>query len=397
MKQKVCKLFLLCVAIHLCDIATAQEFSIFAKQKVVVADVIDRNDRQLTDGVKRVIRQGIVDACTNSKDYEVYEVDVEEVKKHAMTNGQEPSFSSICKQIGQKADYIIFTSVKTTSSDLRAHDVKLILSASLFRISTASEVLSDIAIAEASSSSIISATTQLVSKLFGIEIEAKSQSQSQNQSQSQSPKLAPTVETPRSQVGNTPISVSASATSVSDEDNYRLAMSYAKEKEHEKAFEIFFELAQKGHLKSCHRLYYYYRDGKGGAEQNIEEAVHWCRIAADKGLPSAQYSMGVHHYKMQEYEEEVEWYLKAAEQGHSMAQNQLGNCYRKGRGVEKNYKTAICWYKKAADKGNRYALYNLGQCYENGLGVSRNFDKSRDYYRQAALKGHKGAMKKLEE
>lgn len=389
MKQKVYKLFLLCVAIHLCDIATAQEFSIFAKQKVVVADVIDRNDRQLTDGVKRVIRQGIVDACTNSKDYEVYEVDVEELKKHAMTNGQEPSFSSICKQIGQKADYIIFTSVKTTSSDLRAHDVKLILSASLFRISTASEVLSDIAIAEANSSSIISATTQLVSKLFGIEIEAKSQGQS--------PKPVPTVETPRPQVGNTQTPVSTSATSVSDEDNYRLASSYAREKEHEKAFEIFFELAQKGHLKSCHRLYYYYRDGKGGAEQNIEEAVHWCRIAADKGLPSAQYSMGVHHYKMQEYEEEVEWYLKAAEQGHSMAQNQLGNCYRKGRGVEKDYKTAICWYKKAADKGNRYALYNLGQCYENGLGVSRNFDKSRDYYRQAALKGHKGAMKKLEE
>lgn len=258
MKQKVYKLFLLCVAIHLCDIATAQEFSIFAKQKVVVADVIDRNDRQLTDGVKQVIRQGIVDACTNSKDYEVYEVDVEELKKHAMTNGQEPSFSSICKQIGQKADYIIFTSVKTTSSDLRAHDVKLILSASLFRISTASEVLSDIAIAEANSSSIISATTQLVSKLFGIEIEAKSQGQS--------PKPVPTVETPRPQVGNTQTPVSTSATSVSDEDNYRLASSYAREKEHEKAFEIFLELAQKGHLKSCHRLYYYYRNGKGGAE-----------------------------------------------------------------------------------------------------------------------------------
>lgn len=389
MKQKVCILLLLCVAVLLCGIATAQDFSIFAKQKVVVADVIDRNDRQLTDGVKQVIRQGIVDACTNSKDYEVYEVDVEELKKHAMTNGQEPSFSSICKQIGQKADYIIFTSVKTTSSDLRAHDVKLILSASLFRISTASEVLSDIAIAEASSSSIISATTQLVSKLFGIEIEAKSQGQS--------PKPVPTIETPRPQVGNTQTPVSTSATSVSDEDNYRLASSYAREKEHEKAFEIFLELAQKGHLKSCHRLYYYYRDGKGGAEQDIEEALHWCRIAADKGLSAAQHSMGVHHYKMQEYEEAIKWYLKAAEQGYSMAQNNLGNCYRKGLGTEKDYKTAVYWYQRAADRGSRAALYNLGQCYENGLGVSRNFDKSRDYYRQAALKGHKGAMKKLEE
>ena len=42
---------------------------------------------------------------------------------------------------------------------------------------------------------------------------------------------------------------------------------------------------------------------------------------------------------------------KAAEQGDAEAQNNLGRCYVKGDGVEKDEKEAAEWLRKAADQG----------------------------------------------
>lgn len=169
MRQGVYILFFLCVAMLLSSAATAQDFNIFAKQKVVVADIVDNNERQLSDGIKLVIRQSIVDAFVNSDSYEVFDVNMDEIKQQLVNSGKAIDFMNICKRIGQQADYIIFASVKTTSSDPRAQDVKLIINASLYRIATASEVLSDVVIATANSESIMFTTSQLVAKLLGVE------------------------------------------------------------------------------------------------------------------------------------------------------------------------------------------------------------------------------------
>ncbi len=60
MKRKIVVFLLLCVVTLLHEVATAQGLSIFAKQKVVIWDIIDRNDRPLDEssGQFRVLRGG---------------------------------------------------------------------------------------------------------------------------------------------------------------------------------------------------------------------------------------------------------------------------------------------------------------------------------------------------
>ena len=168
---------LLCVAMLAPSIASAQEFNLFAKQKVVVADIRDLNDRKLSDGVKHMIRQGIIDACANSDNYEVYEVNIDDIKRQLAASGQSASFSNICKKIGSKADYIIFTNVKLSTSDLGAQNISIYITSSLYRIATASEMRSQYIESQPTSQSLVSSTLQLVSKLLGVSTSGQSASQ----------------------------------------------------------------------------------------------------------------------------------------------------------------------------------------------------------------------------
>ena len=150
------------------DIASAQGFSLFAKQRVVVADVIDRSDRGLSPAVKTLIKQGLVDACAGSEDYEVLEVNIDDVKNQLKASGKPTNFQNICTQIGTKAEYIISTEVKLSTSEIAAQNVKIYISASLYRIAVASEVKSAYVEAQASEESILSATSALFSELLGL-------------------------------------------------------------------------------------------------------------------------------------------------------------------------------------------------------------------------------------
>ena len=54
--------------------------------------------------------------------------------------------------------------------------------------------------------------------------------------------------------------------------------------------------------------------------------------------------------------------LKAkAEQGLAEAQNKLGDCYRLGDGVTKDYAEAVKWYRKAAKQGHKGAKEKLDE------------------------------------
>ena len=55
----------------------------------------------------------------------------------------------------------------------------------------------------------------------------------------------------------------------------------------------------------------------------------------------------------------MEWYEKAAEQENKYAQYAIGNCYKRGHGVEKSYTKAVEWYKKAAEQGHEEAKKEL--------------------------------------
>jgi len=85
----------------------------------------------------------------------------------------------------------------------------------------------------------------------------------------------------------------------------------------------------------------------------------------------------------------------AAEQGRAKAQHNLGNKYRHGEGVARDYAEAAKWYRKAAEQGLAVAQYNLGLMHASGIGVPRNDIESYVWFLVAAATGHRRAKKSL--
>ncbi|KAF9276721.1 hypothetical protein BGZ88_001565 [Linnemannia elongata] len=82
------------------------------------------------------------------------------------------------------------------------------------------------------------------------------------------------------------------------------------------------------------------------------------------------------------------WYLEAAKQGDASAQFNLGDLFRLGLGVEVNQATAFTWYLRAADQGHAGGQCGLGHIYEYGLGVTRDYSVAMERYRKAAHQGY---------
>ncbi len=78
-----------------------------------------------------------------------------------------------------------------------------------------------------------------------------------------------------------------------------------------------------------------------------------------------------------------------AKQGDLAAQIELANGYRKGIGVNQDYKTAVKWFTLAAEQGNALAQYNLGQLYYLGKGVPENLVCAHMWANQASSNGFK--------
>lgn len=186
------KLFflLLGMAVLLPSVAVAQSFRIFAAQKIVVADVIDRNDRPLAPGVKKMIRQSIVDACTASEGYEVFEVNMDDIKRQLKASGKQPNFLNICQMVKRKAnaEYILFPEVRTNGTAVAStYGIKIYLDASLYRIDTESLVKSSRAEAGTDESSIMAAIDRMVGELLGVKVNRQMSQQTYQQPSYQQP------------------------------------------------------------------------------------------------------------------------------------------------------------------------------------------------------------------
>lgn len=70
--------------------------------------------------------------------------------------------------------------------------------------------------------------------------------------------------------------------------------------------------------------------------------------------------------------EGAKWLLAASRQNIPKAQAVLGNLYKEGIGVPKDYFQAIKWYRPAVDAGFLKANIGLGLMYFEGKGVSRD-------------------------
>lgn len=380
MCRKTFIVLLLCVAMLFPSIVSAQELSIFAKQKVAIADIIDKNDRPLSDAIKTVVQNGIRDAFVNSKDYDVFCINIDEISGQLKAKGQPTELSDICKEVGQRADFIVFTEILTSTSAFGAQNVEIIIISSLYRIATGSKILSDQVRTQPTEGSIRTGTAQLISNLFGV-----SMSGVESQKTPQTP----------------PATITDNQQQPSHETSYEIfkrADALYKQKRYEEAIPLFILAAEQNNADAQYALGACYRYGRG-VSQDYYEAVKWYQKAAEQGHRSAQYSMGLcysrGHGATQDNQEAAKWYRKAAEQGHPGAQCNLGHLYEKGDGVLLNYYEAAKWYRKAAEQGNKTAQCNLGLCYEYNRGVEQDYNEAVKWYRIAAERGFAKAQYRL--
>ncbi len=94
---------------------------------------------------------------------------------------------------------------------------------------------------------------------------------------------------------------------------------------------------------------------------------------------------------------DIEKILTIANEGNAEAQNDLGNRYRHGDGVTRDYQVAIMWYEKSANQGLSLAKINLGYMHDLGLGVPKNKEKAILLYLEAANALEPRGMIKLSE
>lgn len=89
------------------------------------------------------------------------------------------------------------------------------------------------------------------------------------------------------------------------------------------------------------------------------------------------------------YTKAISIWNKLANQGEDTAMHNIGYCYKKGLGTDKDISVAIKWWEKASAQNNASAKYELGLCYLYGTGVDKDYKKAWDYFDKSCWRGYK--------
>jgi TPR repeat protein len=130
-------------------------------------------------------------------------------------------------------------------------------------------------------------------------------------------------------------------------------------------------------------------------------ALREWRPLAEQGDAFTQYNLGQMYRKgkgvLQDYKTAVKWYTLAAEQGYADAQFNLGVMCDNGEGIPQDNKTAVKWWKLAAEQGDADAQSNLGVMYGMGKGVIQDYIYAHIWLSIAASSGEGGNASKNRE
>ena len=121
-------------------------------------------------------------------------------------------------------------------------------------------------------------------------------------------------------------------------------------------------------------------------EKRYQEAYHYYLIAAEDGNPAALRFICMlcwdnvlddiltkeqqFHYFLQYHEKEGPTYITYL----------LAQCYKDGRGVEKDLAKYVEYLSMVAVEGFSTGVIELAECYEEGIGVEQDYAKAFDLY-----------------
>ena len=140
---------------------------------------------------------------------------------------------------------------------------------------------------------------------------------------------------------------------------------------------------------------YFY--GRNGFTRNLNSAMQYWVMAADKNYANAQYRLGYLYREGKilptDDKQSFEWMKMAAENGHVAAQMVVGAQYEEGRGVARNLIEARRWYLRAAIKGNLLAKNNVAQLYR----LEKDCNNAKKWFESAIESGIASAKANLGE
>ena len=148
-------------------------------------------------------------------------------------------------------------------------------------------------------------------------------------------------------------------------------------------------------LLSC-----YYDKGKKGFTKDPYMAFAYCQKSSELGNIWSLAELGAYYSegKIGKYDnkEAFKLFSKAAEAGETWAMGKVGEFYLEGVVVQKDEKKGFSLiFKAAQDSGNDLAKYLLGDCYRYGKGVDKNEYEAFNWYEKAALLNNMNAIDKI--
>ncbi|CAO3592010.1 unnamed protein product [Absidia cylindrospora] len=140
-----------------------------------------------------------------------------------------------------------------------------------------------------------------------------------------------------------------------------------------------------------------------GTTANAQEAIRWLELSAHQGFTEAMeelatvYLRGVGNVG-KDYAKAHTICLLGMENNVVFCQAALGDIYRQGWGVERDYHKAFQFYQTAASHGDPYpyAQHMLGEMFLNGEGVPQDLAVAKEWYVMASNQCYEPSRHKLQ-
>ena len=141
-----------------------------------------------------------------------------------------------------------------------------------------------------------------------------------------------------------------------------------------------------------------FRTGDGPL-QDYNLAIHWYRLAAERGHVGGQYNLArMYDHGLgvrRDDAEAVRWYRRAAEQGEVHSQHHLAEMYRDGHGVPKDAQRSLEWFEVAARQGHAEIFPDLADAYQQGRGTAVDMRRAYLWWWLAAEGGDPEAIRRV--
>ena len=182
---------------------------------------------------------------------------------------------------------------------------------------------------------------------------------------------------------------------------------YGIEKNYSKAVELYRRAYEKDikEPSMINRIAQMYAAGDASLSKDMNEALRWWKVSADKGDREALSAVASYYENgygvPKNLEEAFKWHVKAAEKGSVWSLNKVANAYYYGSfGQKENPSEAAKWYEKLAKaRGTGLdeimvedAKEHLGFMYFDGEGVDKNYEKAFEWFSKCKTNGAKGKL-----